>query len=138
MGAFDGHRRPRGRHDDAFVTAVLRNVGRGVTRLSLSCNAEPLEYVHHANKKAEERKLGTLATLGPVAEGERTPRKRSPSTPQEVPWRVHWRIQYKSGADSSSTARPVAALGSAIIAASKLVATTLRPGELATSPSGLQ
>src|SRR5215207_11489429 len=132
MGAFDGHRRPRGRHDDAFVTAVLRNVGRGVTRLSSSCYAEPLEYVHHANKKA-----GDLATR-PVAEGERTPRKRSPSTPQEVPWRVHWRIQYKSGADSSSTARPVAALGSAIIAASKLVTTTLRPGELATSPSGLQ
>ncbi len=33
-----------------FVTAVLRNIGRGVTRLSPSCYAQLIEYLHHANK----------------------------------------------------------------------------------------
>lgn len=115
-----------------FVTAVLQNVGRGVTRLSLSCYAEPLEYLHHANK------AGDIGYARPPLQKERMPRKRSPLTPQEVPWRAHWRIQYKSGAGSSSRVRPVAGLGTAIIAASKLVATTLRLGEFATSPSALQ
>ena len=30
-----------------FVTEVLQNIGRGVTRLSPSCYAKPLEYLHH-------------------------------------------------------------------------------------------
>ena len=34
----------------AFVTGLLQKLGQGVTRLSPSCYAEPLEYFHNSNK----------------------------------------------------------------------------------------
>ncbi len=52
-----------------FVTAVLRNIGRGVTRLSPSCYAQLIEYSHHANKTWD------FATRSAPLHKERTPRK---------------------------------------------------------------
>ncbi len=71
------------------VTVELRNVCRGVTRLSPSCYAEILEYIHHANKAWDIR----YARFS--LQKERAADKRSPLiTLQEVPWRAHyWRIR---------------------------------------------
>jgi len=37
----------------AFVTGVLRNASPDVTRLSPSCYAEPLEYLHHGENAGD-------------------------------------------------------------------------------------
>jgi len=41
---------PTNKQAVAFVTEVLLNIGPGVTRLSPSCYADSLEYLHHGDK----------------------------------------------------------------------------------------
>ena len=106
---------PRG-DATAFVTAVLQDVGRDVTRLSSSCYAMFLEYSYRVMKPRGQATLGS-------ANKEIDADERKPLTFQEAPWTACWRIRLKSGVGSLAGVRLVTGLGTAIVAASKLAVT---------------